>query len=133
MMHELFLNVAYVCGIVICVVATVIAVKFSFCYVVKRKESFVPDNPKVEERTRAEHVLEILKHVKTGPPELRKKPIRVSLPEPAPAPEQEPEPEIECGNCGKVINSEPVGGEARDGNVFVQIYECANCGAKVEV
>lgn len=129
-MHELFINVVCVCGMVIAIAATVVVVKFSFYYVVKRKEQKeyqLSYGPKKFVAAPPDLLEEILSPV-TGPlSDLTKKRMRVSLPEP------DLEPEIECGNCGVVIKSQPVGGEAREDKVFVQIYECENCGAKVEI
>lgn len=136
MMHELFMNVAYACGMAVAVAAAVVAVKFSFGYVVKRKErTGYPTEPKAYAAP-SEKVREILASAGSSrelDPQNKRIRVGLKLPEPPPEPEPEAEPEIECGNCGALINTEPVGGEAKAGNVFVEIYECGNCGAKVEI
>lgn len=142
MMHELFMNVVYACGIVVSAAAAAVAVKFSFSYVVKGKERVVPKSV-FPSPPPLEHTREIIRQIMPMPepePEAApapKKRMRLRLPEfikPAPEePSTEPEEEIACGNCQEVIHSQPVGGEAKAGNVFVRFYDCEHCGARVEV
>jgi len=70
-------------------------------------------------------------------------PTKLSWPKPGAEPESEPEPtpetpepaeEIECGACHRIIKSEPI--QQIIGSSVMppsEIYECENCGAKVQV
>lgn len=64
-------------------------------------------------------------------PKLAKKPVQVEAKVAAPVTADEP---LECGGCGKRIESKPIGTKAIPGTSAVQaVYKCEHCGARVAV
>jgi hypothetical protein len=133
MLTEIFLDVGLVCGTILCLLSTLVAIKWSWFYLFGQ----TPATPvKIEplavlSGTIQDPKVGIVPSV-TRPSVVEKAPI-------APLPVFEvsasievPETEITCGKCGQAINSARVETKiSRRGNT--DIYQCEHCGAQVGI
>ncbi len=122
MLYQTFLNTFWSCGIVVGLLATLVAIKWSAGYLFARNGS---------RPVKVEPMGVIGLGAKAAPDTETMETAKVFVGQQVAAAKPEPEAEepVECGNCGKEIKSPPT----KMSNSSLSVYDCEHCGITVGV